>query len=243
MIKNKQEFASAAGNIKDKDNIASIGEYMEKSIHSVLKNYFEIDKAYQEVKVDSYICDIKNEYGIIEIQTRSFDKLRHKLDVFLENFDVTVVYPIIVNKKIVYLDDTSKGLRMSPSHKTIFSGFSELYKIKTYLTNPHLHFHFVYLETLDVKKGYRLNRYHQLKHLSQDSIPLSLIKEESYDTYTDFYKILDGINEPFTVKSLSKLKKAKKEDVQICITVLKYLGIIKHVDTIKREYVYEKIGE
>ena len=143
----------------------------------------------------------------------------------------------------MYLDDTSKGLRMSPSHKTIFSAFKELYKIKTYLKHPHLHFHFVYLETLEVKKGYRLNRYHQLKPLSQDSIPLSLIKEESYDTYTDFYKILDGINEPFTVKSLSKLKKAKKEDVQICITVLKYLGIIKHIDTIKREYVYEKIGE
>ena len=68
MIKNRQEFASAASNIKDKDNIASIGEYMEKSIHSVLKNYFEKDEAFQEVKVDSYICDIKNEYGIIEIQ-------------------------------------------------------------------------------------------------------------------------------------------------------------------------------
>lgn len=239
MIKNKQDFNKAVEGIKVETNIASIGEIKEKSIHSCLKNYFEDNKDFQEVRVDNFICDIKNEYGIIEIQTRSFDKLRHKLNDLLKNYDVTIVYPIIVNKKIIYLDNEEKGIRQSPNHKTIFSAFKELYKIKTYLTNPHLHFHFVYLESLEVKKGYRLNKYHKLKPLSEDSIPLSIIKEESYETYTDFYKILEGISDNFTVKSLSKLKKAKKEDVQICMTVLKYLGIVAHIDTIKKEYVYK----
>ena len=239
MIKNKQEFECAIDAIKDKENIASIGEMQEKSIHSCLKSYFEPNKEFREVKVDNFICDIKNEYGIIEIQTRSFDKLRHKLDNLLKENDVTIVYPIIVNKKIIYLDDEKKGIRRSPCHKTIFSAFKELYKIKTYLTNPHLHFHFVYLESLEIKKGYRLNKHHKLKPLSEDSIPLSIIKEESYEIYTDFYKILEGISDAFTVKSLSKFKKAKKEDVQICMTVLKYLGIVAHIDTIKKEYVYK----
>ena len=239
MIKNKQEFEYAVGLKGEKDSFASIGEMKERSIHSTLKNYFEPNKEYQEVKVDSFICDIKNEYGIIEIQTRSFDKLRHKLDALLKENDVTIVYPILVNKKIIHLDDEEKGLRLSPSHKTIFSAFKELYKIKTYLANPHLHFHFVYLESVELKKGYRLNKYHQLKPLSEDSIPISLIKEESYDSYLDFYKILEGVSDTFTVKSLSKLKKAKREDVQICMTVLKYLGVVKHIDTIKKEYVYE----
>ena len=68
---------------KNQKEYASIGEYQEKSIHNMLKNYFEPDLSSQEVKIGNFIADIYNEEGIIEIQTRNFYKLKEKLQVFL----------------------------------------------------------------------------------------------------------------------------------------------------------------
>ena len=188
---------------------------------------------------DIFPKSIKNEYGIIEIQTRSFDKMRKKLEKLLENNEITIVYQIIVNKKIVYTDENEEKVRISPVHKTIFSAFKELYKIKTLLNSKNLHFHFVYLETAEIKKGNRINKYKQIKKKTIDSIPLKILKEENFDSYLDFARIFDSFEDTFTAKSIAALKKAKREEVQVCMTVLNYLGVIKHIDTIKREYVYK----
>ena len=56
-----------------------IGTKSERSVHAVLKNYFEPYHDSQEQKVGSYIADIVGESGIIEIQTASFSHLRESL--------------------------------------------------------------------------------------------------------------------------------------------------------------------
>ena len=94
-----------------------IGTKSERSVHAVLKNYFEPYHDSQEQKVGSYIADIVGESGIIEIQTASFSHLRGKLAEFLPISRVTVVYPVYVKKVIVTLDgDTGevKSRRTSP---------------------------------------------------------------------------------------------------------------------------------
>ena len=42
----------------------------KKTLHAVLKQYFEPRKENQEVPVGPYVADICNEQGIFEIQTR-----------------------------------------------------------------------------------------------------------------------------------------------------------------------------
>ena len=61
-----------------------IGVLSEKTLHSLIKRFIEPNDALQEVKVGDYYADIKNEDGIFEIQTRSFNKLRAKLTSYLE---------------------------------------------------------------------------------------------------------------------------------------------------------------
>ena len=77
-----------------------IGTLGEKTLHAVLKYYFEPYEDNQEIKLGKYIADIVGENGVIEIQTQNFNALRKKLENFLEFCDVTVVYPIA---KIKYL--------------------------------------------------------------------------------------------------------------------------------------------
>ncbi|NLZ80724.1 MAG: hypothetical protein GX913_02820, partial [Clostridiales bacterium] len=60
-----------------------IGTLSEKTLHAVLKHYFEPKIENQEVKIGSYYADIYTEEGIIEIQTKQFNKLRNKLKAFL----------------------------------------------------------------------------------------------------------------------------------------------------------------
>ncbi|MFR1214868.1 MAG: hypothetical protein ACLSCV_09370 [Acutalibacteraceae bacterium] len=76
----------------------SIGLLGEKVLHAGLKLYFEPNPDFHEVKINGFVADICNAKGIIEIQTRNLGKLKRKLEVFLEQMPVTIVYPIAHTK-------------------------------------------------------------------------------------------------------------------------------------------------
>ena len=59
-----------------------IGTLSEKTVHAVLKNYYAPDPDMHEIPIENYVADIYTGKEIIEIQTRSFDKMRKKLDTF-----------------------------------------------------------------------------------------------------------------------------------------------------------------
>ena len=105
-----ERFADAIRSIEiaEKDH-GGIGTYNEKTLHAVLKNFFEPDSAYHEIPVNNYIADIKNSDGIIEIQTSGFGTIRDRLEVFLSLSDVTVVYPIAAVKSLVWIDPETRA--------------------------------------------------------------------------------------------------------------------------------------
>ena len=57
-----------------------------KTVHSVLKNYYEANELNHEVKIEGFVADICNGKEIIEIQTRSFDRLRKNYQFFYSIF-------------------------------------------------------------------------------------------------------------------------------------------------------------
>ena len=89
------------GTDRERSGIGTLGE---KTLHAVLKNYFEPHKENQEIRIGSFIADIVNENGVIEIQTRQFNKLLRKLENFLEYCNVTIVYPIPQIKYLSWID-------------------------------------------------------------------------------------------------------------------------------------------
>ena len=87
-----------------------IGTY-RKTVHAVLKHYYEPDKENHEIPINGYVADIYKEGQIIEIQNGNFYKMRSKLEVFLNDYEVTVVYPIPHNKWLIWIDEESGELR------------------------------------------------------------------------------------------------------------------------------------
>lgn len=73
-----------------------IGTLSEKTVHAVLKHYYAPDESQHEIPVEGCVADIFNGKEIIEIQTRSFDRMRPKLERFLPLYPVTIVYPTLL---------------------------------------------------------------------------------------------------------------------------------------------------
>lgn len=109
-----------------------IGELSEKGVHNGLKNYLEPDKSKQEIQVGRYVADIKNENGIIEIQTKQFHKLVDKIEYYLNlGIPVKVVYPLEVERYIV----RSYGTRKSWYKGVVQDSLYEMYCLIKYFDN------------------------------------------------------------------------------------------------------------
>ena len=116
-----------------------IGTLSEKTVHAVLKNFYETDPAHQEIPVENYVADILRDGEIIEIQTRSLNAMRRKLDCFLSHYPVTIVHPIIHTKWICWINEQTGEItkrRKSPKTGSRYDAFYELYKIKMFLNHP-----------------------------------------------------------------------------------------------------------
>ncbi len=127
-----------------------IGTLSERSLHRILKLYFEPDEALHEVKFLGKVCDIKNAQGITEIQTRHLSALVPKLERFLPECPVTVVYPLDRIKYISTVKRESGEIlprKKSPKHCTVYDSFYELYNIRSFLSSPNLTVKLVFLES------------------------------------------------------------------------------------------------
>lgn len=243
MIKNKRSFEEAL-DIGMSINSApqGIGEYKEKTMHVVLKNYYENDCDKQEVKIDGFVADICNEYGIIEIQTRNFNAMRKKLDCFLQNYEVTIVYPLFSNKYINWIDSNNEKdyMRKSPRHDSLYKAFKELYKIKMYLDNPNLHLMFVFLDVVELKYMDGWSKDGKKGSTSLNKVPTRINDEIYIDNYKDFNKYMNITKEEFTVKDFAKDNNCTINNASLAINIFKYLKLIKMVGKNGRAFLYRK---
>ena len=126
-----------------------IGTLQEKTLHAILKDYYAPLKDMQEIPVDGYVADIYTGTEIIEIQTAQFNRMRSKLECFLPNYPVTIVYPVPKIKYLLWIDEETGECskpRKSTVKGSVYRAFYELYKIKQYLPDKNLKLCFPILE-------------------------------------------------------------------------------------------------
>lgn len=229
---NQELFLNACKKIVQNGNKQNgIGTLKEKTLHAVLKNFYEPDTAFQEVKTGRFIADIKKDNNIIEIQTRSFNNMRKKLAQFLKLYHVTIVYPIIGTKWIYWINEETGEIsqgRKSPKRGSFYDAFYELYKIKQYLKNPNLD---ICLTLVDAKEYRLLNGYgrnHKKRAALYDRIPVAIIDELYIKDLPGYLKLLPA-NLPcqFSVKDYAKHAHINKRYAQLAINIFKYIEIIE----------------
>lgn len=212
-----------------------IGTLAEKSVHAVLKNYYDPDDDHQEVPVENYIADIFNDGKIIEIQTRQMDRLREKLKTFLPLYQVTVVHPVIAEKALIYLDRQTgefSSMRKSPKKENVYSAFEEIYKIKMFLRDPNLKLKLAML----VVEEYRLENVSG----KFDCVPTAILNEVEINCPQDYMQFIPSeLDGPFTSKRFAKAAHIPVELAQVVLRVLYYVRVITRVGKEGNLYLYE----
>ncbi len=219
-----------------------IGTLSEKTVHAVLKNYLVPNKKYHEIKCNGYVADILFEDEIIEIQTAGFHKIRSKLEAFLQEYDVTIVYPIPYKKWLIWIDEETGEIsqkRRSPKNGNYADAFWELYKIKMFLNHPRLHFRFL---LLNVEEYRLLNGYSKDKKKGStrfDRIPVELVEDKFINQKEDFKEFVpETLSEPFTAKMFQKATKVSAKKAGAGINILVHMGVIKKVGNEGKAYLY-----
>ena len=222
----------------------SIGTYKEKTLHAILKDYYAPDKSMQEISVDGYVADIYTGQEIIEIQTANFNKMRAKLNCFLPNYPVTVVYPIARIKYLSWIDEATGECskpRKSPVKGSVYRAFVELYKIKSILSQENLCLCFPLLE---VEEYRLLNGWSQDKKKGScryDWIPRALLDEIRLEKPEDYLRLIpENLPEPFTALESGKAVGEKKQIAGIVLHVLNYLNVLERCENRGRFYTYRR---
>ena len=221
-----------------------VGLLSEKTLHATLKEYFEEDHGAHEIKIGTHYADIFKNGEIIEIQTRSFDKLRKKLDAFLPLYPVTVVYPIPYEKSLIWLDAESGETypkRRVAKKGSFFDAGRELFRIFDYLLHPNLT---VLLLLIDMDEYRFLSKSGTKKRGSKrfDRIPTALRGELCLHGEEAYKALLpETLPSPFTAKEFRSAIKGGPRNSPALLSLLYKMNVVRRVGKEGNAYLYEKV--
>lgn len=219
-----------------------IGTLSEKTVHAILKNYYEPDEDRQEILIENYVADIYSKGEIIEIQTRQFNKMRDKLTAFLPLYPVTIVYPIPFQKWIVWVDEETGELsqrRKSPIKGNPYIAFPELYKIKMFLKDPNLRLRLVLMDIEEYKLLNGWSRDRKRGASRYDRIPVELVQEIEIDCPQDYMQFIPyELEEEFTSKEFAKAAHIPVSLAQTVLNILYHVGTVTRTGKRGNQYLY-----
>lgn len=222
-----------------------IGTLKEKTVHAILKDYYAPDRDMQEIPIGGFVADIYTGTKIIEIQTANFNKMRSKLDCFLEQHPVTIVYPIAQIKYLIWIDETTGECskpRKSTVKGSVYRAFYELYKIKNYLSHRNLSLCFPLMEMEEYRLLNGWSRDKKRGSCRFDRIPGALLEEIRFERVEDYLQLIPyELEEPFTVKEFGRAVKEPARIAGIVLHILNYLQVIRRSENRGREYTYQVI--
>lgn len=219
-----------------------IGTLSEKTLHAIVKNYLEPDDNYHEIPVNGYVADIYHNGSIIEVQTANFNKLRPKLSVFLNDYEVTIAYPIPYIKWLGWIDvETGEQgkLRKSPKKGNPYEVFIQLYKIKQFLNNPNIRFKIlmINMEELRLLNGWSYNK--KRGSTRYDRIPKELVDEIDIEKVEDYIRFVPiGLSDEFTVKDFAKEAGINENLARLCLNILTYTKAVVRVGKVGNSILY-----
>ena len=224
-----------------------IGTQSERMLHCVLKYYFEPDEQWQEVRIGRHIADIYRpmDNRILEIQTRDFGRLRDKLDDFLPNYKVTVIYPVAREKHIYWVDPETgeaTGGNRSPKKGQPWEILQEIYRLPDHQNHPNLSFLPVLMDVNEyrLQDGLRSRDGKRGSH-RLERIPCELEEGFLLEQKEDYQALLeDRFQTPFTAKEFAKTMHLRGRAVGESIKVLERAGVIEHTGSQGRSYIYER---
>ncbi len=232
-------FDAARLRVLGEENASSgIGTLSERAVHKMLKFYIEPNEELHEVSYLGSIADIMNGDIIYEIQTRAAERLAPKLEKFLSEKKVTVVFPVTVTKYLQNFDKRTGEIsdpKKSPKRESVYTAFEHIYKIRRFLSSANLKIRLVLIESVEYKITDDRGRTHK-----SERIPTKLVEDLLFSMPSDFEKLLpDGLGVRFTSADFAKRAKIPKKSIFYVMKVLSLLGIVECTEKQGRTNIYK----
>ena len=223
---------------------SGIGTLGERTLHLILKSFFEPDTSCHEQKLGRYIADIINENGVAEIQTRTFGNLRHKLTAFSKEYPVNVVYPIASTKHISWLDPESGELtarRKSPKRGQAWDILRELYALRPIMPLSNVTFTLVFMDMDDFRLLDGWSRDKKRGSSRYERIPTALCDIVTIRELSDYQVLIpDSLGKSFTAAEYARAANMTPRTAGYAVRTLVTLGIIQHTETKGKAFVYTR---
>lgn len=238
-----------------------IGTLSEKTVHSVLKYYFAPDEKFHEQKIGTFVADICIDGEIYEIQTKQFYLMKRKLDHFLKEHEVTIVYPVSLENTLHWVEcdgysgtalgnasnanlSETMNRRITTSRKTRKKGmpylfFHELYGIKDFLHHPNLHFILAIMSTEEYRllDGYGPQK--KIRATKTDKAPIKLLDLITIWTPEDYKQLIpEGLPEEFTSDIFGKKAGIGRGLAGTTLNILYEMEVVERVGKQGNAYVY-----
>lgn len=210
-----------------------INVYNEKSLHRDIKQHLYEAGDELECPYEGFIIDIKRDDLLIEIQTKSLNSLRKKLEKLLDKNRFRIVHPILKNKEIVLLSNESEIIRkrLSPLHGKVVDVFDELIYVHDLFAHMNLEIQLLIINARETRIDDNKGSWRR-KGISLDNIQLTHVHETILlkDGVQLFKYLPKSItNTQFTTKSISSQMKIPMNKAQRICYCLKKMNLIKEV--------------
>ena len=241
----EERFRSARTRVIAEESFSEgIGTLAEKSMHKIIKLYYEPNEEKHEVKILGSVADVVNENGIFEIQTGGVGPLLSKIKKYLREYPVTIVHPIVVNKTLRWLDKETGELtepRKSPGKKTIHSLSFELYKLRGFVGTPGFS---VILLMLSCEEYRRLDGWDSTRKKGAtkiESIPVAILDEIVLTRHEDYRIFLPKeLPDRFLAQDFNRAIKSRSRYDYYTLRLLCELGILKKAGKKGKAIIYAR---
>lgn len=226
---------------RERDGIGTLGE---KTLHLALKYYYEENELFHEQKIGRYFADIATPSRIIEIQTRSFENLKKKLEVFLKISPVTVVFPIPYVKSLVWIDEETGEMQAphkSPRKGKVYQALGEITKIAEFIEHPAFSFKVILLDMLEYRllNGWSKDKKRGSRRFER--VPTTVAYEYCFNEISDYQALVPSeLPARFFSKDFKKAAGISMRETSFALLMLTKLNILLRVGKAGNAFIYER---
>ena len=208
----------------------SIGTVRETSLHAALKEWYAGSGDLLEACVDGFLVDILRGDLLIEIQTRGFVKLKHKLAVLTVQHPVRLVYPIAQERWILHVGaDGCNPLsrRKSPKRGRVEQLFAELVSFPQLLAHPNFSIEVLLTRDEEIRRHDGRGSWRHREWSIHDRRLLDVVERVVFSSPSDLRGLLpSSLPQPFTSGELAAALGLRRRLAQAMVYCLHRMGLL-----------------
>jgi len=214
----------------------------EQTLHEQLKEIYSKDGGEKEILLGNYRVDVVQGDLLIEIQTRSFNNIKGKIEDLAESHRVRLVHPIAHQKWIIKLNKEGNKIaqRKSPKRGRVENLFYELVYAPKLLSNRNVEVEVVLIDLEEYWINDGKGSWRRRRWSIHDKKMIALRSQVLFREPKDFKKLLPRTLPPlFTSNRLSKEMGLSKRLTQKMLYCLTCMDIVERKGKRGRSYLYQ----